>query len=670
MPEKPALSIRNVWRRLTRPRSPLAVIGSAAGIVAIAQMVGLLSLDLGRDAAGHPFQVSLINALMLQVPLYACALLAFGTLWALLLTALPRAHKVINTFGVLAAIVIVFVSEIDTGMQRFRGERVSWAQLGSYLNPDAVTGDWLGAVLDQPVGLVISLVTLCTAVALLLRVLYVALVSRDGAPTRSRAVRACAAYALGSLACYLPTQFAYQPQRDIALAPETVLVAPFFKRDAIAASYDELAWRREFRTAIDVTERGGWLSDSFPLWRNAPSGGPAFGAARESPPDIVIFFVESLRGHDVGWGFGHRSPSVTPHLDSLALESVTLPHYIASGDPSPRGFITMHSGSWEHEHDFIIANHPDIALDAIPLRLRDHGYRTYGLWGGNPSFDNQLTWGRRWYDDVAFDLPGNSLFYFRLTPDRVLMDRAIARIASHDSAHARQPLFMMIASARTHTPYELEDHPEIPADDPPSEDRQRRYDLVLRNLDAGAGRVIASLRARERWRNTVVIVVGDHSDRTNEPVDPRWRGLPTDAAVATAALVFGPRSLIGEPRQLTFPASHADLLPTILSWLGDTTAVTTLGRDLFDTTAVARREAVAINGRGYRIDRGGFTLLVDRDNPDNHFAWRSFSAPDAPPIPLTETPFATDEPQRLTRRIRYWAQLIETNRIRPPFVPR
>jgi arylsulfatase A-like enzyme len=650
-----------------QPDSPLAVIRSAVVIVGLAQAIGLLSLDLGRDAAGHPFQVSLVNALMLQLPLYACALLGFGAMWAVLHAVLPRAHNLVNALGCLVAIGIVFVSEIDIGMQRFRGERVSWAQLGGYLNPDAVTGDWLGAVLDQPMGLVISLATLIVATALLLRVLYVALARAHEPPTRSRTLRSATVYGALGLACYLPTQFAYQPQRDIALAPETVLVAPLFKRDALAASFNEIAWRDEFRAAIDVTDRGGWLSDSFPLWRNAPSSGVAFGAAREAPPDIVIFFVESLRGHDVGWGFGHRTPSQTPHLDSLATQSVTFPHYLASGDPSPRGFITMHSGSWEHEHDFIIANHPDIALDAIPLRLRDHGYRTYGLWGGNPSFDNQLTWGRRWYDDVVFDLPGNSLFYFRLTPDRVLMDRAIARIVKHDSTHAGQPLFMMVASARTHTPYELESDAEIPADNPPSEDRQRRYDLVLRNLDAGAGRVIAALRARPRWNNTVVIVVGDHSDRTNEPVDARWRGLPTDAAVATAALIFGPPSLIGEPRQLTFPASHADLLPTIMSWLGDSTPVTTLGRDLFDTVGVERREAVAINGRGYRIDRGGYTLLVDRDNPANHFAWRSFSAPDARPIPLVETPFAADEPEQLTRRIRYWAQLIETNRIRPPF---
>ena len=186
-----------------------------------------------------------------------------------------------------------------------------------------------------------------------------------------------------------------------------------------------------------------------------------------------------------------------------------------------------------------------MTLDALPLRLRRAGYHTVALWGGNPSFDNQLTWGRRWYDDVVFERRDNQLFYFRTTPDHALMDTVITRIDAHDRDRGKQPLFIYVSSNGTHTPFELEAGAAMPNDNPPSADRQRRYDLTLRNVDAQIARVIARLRARPRWKNTVVIIIGDHSDRTSEPADPRWRGMPTDAQVATAALIFGPPALIG-----------------------------------------------------------------------------------------------------------------------------
>ena len=188
---------------------------------------------------------------------------------------------------------------------------------------------------------------------------------------------------------------------------------------------------------------------------------------------------------------------------------------------------------------------------------------------------------------------------------------------------------------------------------------------MLRNADAQIGRVVARLRARPRWNNTVVIVVGDHADRTNEQGDARWRGMPTDALVATAAFIYGPRRLIGEPRTVLATTSHVDFLPTIMNWLGDTSAVATMGRDLFDTTGAATREVVSVNSRGYRIDRGGSTLMVDSRDPKIFGAWKSFTGESPVLVPLSETPFAADEPERLHLRIGYWTYLVDNNRVRP-----
>lgn len=625
------------------------------------QCLALGLQSVGHDPAGQPLQVSPLNALMLQVPLYLYSLLVMVAAWYAALAVVPRGRRLIDAAGSLLAILLLFVVLLDLGMQRFRGERLSLRHVTAYGTSSVLNSDWIMPVMDTPGPMGLSVALLLVGSVLVAS----AWMACSAQPLGSAARRAVAAGALAGLA-WLPPQIAYYHQRDMARSPVAVLLDEWLYPQRPLDPADAQRMRTELRAQLSRARTGGWLDDSFPIWRAGQrSPSPAFAAAAAAPPDIVLFVVESLRGRDVGWGFGPPRGD-TPHLDSLARDGVTFPHYIASGEPSPRGFITIHAGVWEHGQVFIVANRPGLSVDELPLRLRGHGYRTEALYGGNPAFDNQLTWARRTYDHVGFEERGNSLFYFRTTPDRDLMDVALTRIAEHDRQRAGQPLFMYVASNGTHTPFHLEEGAAVAPDVPPSEDRQRRYDLALRNVDAQIGRVVAALRARPRWRNTVIIVVGDHADQTTEPSDPRWGGMPTDARVATAALFHGPAALIGRPRALSFPASHLDLLPTMLSWLGDTTAAALMGRDLFDTTAVEARQAIAVNARGYRLDRGGFTLMVDARDPKIFGAWKSFTGERPALLALDATPFAADEPARFHDRLRFWSALVDRNRVRPP----
>ena len=645
---------------------------AAFAVAWASQMAGLLLFNFGTDAAGQQLQVSPLNSLMIAVPLYTCWILVMAAVWLATWKVLRPVRWLVSSTGVATGFALILLTQVDFGMQRLRGERLSLVHLRTYLTPSMFDADWVRPVAEDPKYLAMT-VAVCIAAWVGLTVLLVARARRGPreearVPTWRGVVR-CAA---GAGLCYAPLLFAWYHQRDMVLPPQIVLVrAALFPVRTLTAS-EETVERATLRQALDPRGTSRWLSDEYPLMRvPASDGAPgprgiAGAAARDTTsPDIIFFVVESLRGHDVGYGLFPRAPghSVTPHLDSLAAESVVFPRYIASGEPSPRGFITINTGEWEHKSAFIVANYPNLRIDAIPARLRAHGYHTMALWGGNPSFDNQLTWARRWYDERVFQLRENRFFYFRATPDRVLMDRVIDRVQAHDRDAPGQPFFAYVASNGTHTPYTLEDSAAVPGDPVPSASRQRRYDLCLENVDAQIGRVVAFLRTRPRWKNTVIVVVGDHSDRTDEQMDPRWRGMPVDPAVYTAALVHGPARLVGAPRRDTITASHVDLLPTVLDWIGDRGAYSSPGQDLFGPVPESGRSAVSINSRGFRLDRGGFTLLVDSHDPAIHYAYKSFPQGEPQLLPLAQTPFSPDEPERLTAAIRYWSQLVEQDRV-------
>jgi hypothetical protein len=638
---------------------------AAFAVAWAAQMAGLLLFNFGTDAAGQQLQVSPLNSLMLAVPLYTCWILLMAAAWFTVWKALPHARWLVTASGVATAFALILLTQVDFGMQRFRGERLSLTHFRAYLTPNMVNSDWLTPVAEDPKYLAATL-TICIGAWIALVILLVARARRGhDEPSHFPTWRGVSRCIAGAAVCYAPLMFAWYHQRDMVLPPQIVLArAALFPVRALTPS-EESSERSEIRRDLDPRGTSRWLSDEYPLTRIAKSERAPAAAKDTASPDIIFFVVESLRGHDLGYGLFPRAAgkSVTPRLDSLAAESVVFPRYIASGEPSPRGFITINTGEWEHGSAFIIANYPNVRIDAIPARLHAHGYHTMALWGGNPSFDNQLTWARRWYDERVFDLPEDRFFYFRTTPDHVLMDRFIDRVKAHDLAAPAQPFFAYVASNGTHTPYTLEDGAAVPGDSAPSTSRQRRYDLCLENIDAQIGRVVAFLRTRPRWKNTILVVIGDHSDRTDEVLDARWRGMPVDQAVYTAALIHGPAQLIGPPRRDDMTASHVDLLPTVLNWIGDRGAYSSPGQDLFAPIPESQRSAVSINSRGYRLDRGGFTLLVDSHDPAIHYAYKSFPEGEPQLLPLAQTPFAPDAPERLTREIQYWSQLVEQNRV-------
>lgn len=644
-------------------------------VVWVCQMAGLVLHDFGTDAAGQALQVSPLNALMIAVPFYTCWVLIIAAAFLALWLVAGRARGAVTVLGVISAMALILLTQVDFGMQRYRGERFSLVHLKTYATPSVVNGDWLGPLAQDPKYLAATL-AVCLGGWIAIAVLLAMQARRRGAAAPHASWGGVARCAAGAALCYAPLTFAWYHQRDMALPPEIVLArAALFPVRALTPA-EEAAQLATLRKFEDPEGTSRWISDAYPLMRapvpDARADSAAKARAAADAPDIIFFVIESLRGSDVGYGMRPRAAgrSPTPNLDSLAARGVTFPRYIASGEPSPRGFISINTGQWEHEWGFIIANFPNLQVDAMPARLRARGYHTMALWGGNPSFDNQLTWARRWYDERVFGLPEDKLFYLKTTPDRVLMDRFIERVRAHDREAPRQPFFAYVASNGTHTPYELEDSAAVPRDSASSASRETRYLLTLRNVDAQIGRVIRELKARPRWKNTVIVVIGDHSDRTDEVLDERWRGMPVDALVWTAALVYGPERLIGAPRALEFPASHVDLLPTVMAWIGDRGVWAGAGHDLFGTTPDSARSAVSVNSRGFRLDRGGYTLMVDSHDPRIQYAWRSFPEGDARPVELMETPFASGEGERLSGMMRYWSALVEGNRVWNPSLRR
>jgi arylsulfatase A-like enzyme len=404
------------------------------------------------------------------------------------------------------------------------------------------------------------------------------------------------------------------------------------------------------REAVGLPHGAEWLTADYPLayrWRDEAA--PV--ERRSAPPDIVVVMVESLRAEELALTTGDSSgASVSPNLDALATRSVVFPTFISNGFPSAPSVFSFHASAWPHRRKEIITDFVDRGFDSIPARLRTLGYDTVYV-GADPHFDHQSQWLSRWYATTV-DLVASGI----VATDRAIVQHGIDEIRRHDARGDRRPLFAFVSTYSTHYPFRLpDDAGEAPVGT--AHGLAPQYRQTLRYTDRQIGDLLSFLQTRERRDRTVLLILGDHSFYTDLG---RTSGIPENDNVWTAAIVNGPADLVGEPRRIVEPASHVDMLPTVLALVGDRRPSAALGSDLFGESRLAARRALAVRPGGWRLDVGGDSFIVDARLPNVAARRIAFPILAAPDHKATGVEVSVGE---LTDLVDAWSYLIERNRV-------
>jgi hypothetical protein len=401
---------------------------------------------------------------------------------------------------------------------------------------------------------------------------------------------------------------------------------------------------RDLRDVVGLPPGGAWLSDEYPVVYR-PAVDPRAAERRARPPDVVVVMIESLRGAELPFVTG-AGVSVTPNLDRVAARSVVFPTFISNGFPSAPSVLAFHCAVWPHQRKEIITDFSTRRFDSLPGRLRTLGYQTIYV-GADPHFDHQDVWLPQWYDTavdlVAQGVPGT---------DRNIVLRAIDEMRRHDAAVRPKPLFAFVSTYSTHYPFRLP--PDAADEAPGADDLESTYRRTLRYTDAQLGDLLSFLETRDR--RTVTIVLGDHAFYTDLR---KTSGVPENDTVWTAAMIAGPEDLVGRPRRMVMPASHVDLLPTVMAMVGDVRPSAALGSDLFGPPRGTARQAFAIRPGGLRFDRGGYSIVVDLRAPNLVTTRVLFPHP----LPPSGPPPADIDALRMTGWANDWSYVVEKNRV-------
>lgn len=661
-----------MWRS-SSPLRPLAwhpLLLSGALLMAV-RALGLFLHFTSRDPTGNLISSSPGQSLLIALPYHGEVVVGAILLVLLGWRAVPPLRPALTVIGTTLFLVMVVIGQLDLGMQWFVGQRFSPMVFDTYVGESLLSDDLLAPLLHEPRYVATGLLLILGPWA----AVGVAVVNGRGRDRPGPSWKLMLSLGVLLLLFRVPIGMAHGHQLDVARPPELLWANNWLIPNNTPIPNDEGGAVATMRRLVDPAGRSSWLSAELPLVRQTVglhnrfrSGRPDLGP--DEYPDIIILAVESLRGAELSFITGHPGPDgrdATPFLSSLADSGVVFARHLSSGDPSPRGYFGINAGVWDHRGRFLVSGAMATEFDALPNRLRARGYHTMGIWGPDASFDNQLYWGRKWFDTIRFPEAALGLVILRPLADDALVDVVIEELSRHDSSASKQPVYAYVYTNGTHEPFTIRgatslSKAEVSAINDIDDDRTR-YRAVLTHLDVQVERLVGFLDARDTTRPYILVVTGDHSDIVGDVVPPELRGLPHDPAEWTGALIVGPAALVGPPRVEVFPTSHVDFTPTILDLVGDRGPTVSMGTNLFADIPDAERFAVSVSGRGYRLDRWGWSLYVLRDYGDG--VWTKPVAASMTELRpgLGGSPFTEHDVASFRVGFDMWSLLTERNRV-------
>lgn len=345
---------------------------------------------------------------------------------------------------------------------------------------------------------------------------------------------------------------------------------------------------------------------------------------RDSVPpvrkNIVMITVESLSA-DFLAAYGNED-GITPNLDTLIEKSLVFDNLYAAGNRSVRGLEALTLCIPPSAGESLIKRPDNAGLFSTGTVLRENGYTTSFIYGGDSYFDNM----RAYFSGNGFEIidkycyPKEDITFSNIwgTCDE---DSYMVALKEFDKkAESGTPFHAIIFTISNHRPY------TFPEGKITYDGEMKSRSAAVKYTDFAIGQFLAEASRRPWFGNTVFIVVADHcassAGKTSIPVDKYH--IP--------AIVYSPGFI--QPRRVEKLCSQIDLMPTIFSLLHFSYDSKFYGRDILAPDYNQRAFMATYQDLGYYSD-DVLTVL----SPVRRI--RQFDVRETGPWSHTETPKET-----------------------------
>ena len=282
---------------------------------------------------------------------------------------------------------------------------------------------------------------------------------------------------------------------------------------------------------------------------------------RERPLNLVIVLEESLGAQFVGSLGGM---DLTPEFEKLANEGIFFERLYATGMRSVRGIEAVLT-CLTPRPQFSVVKTRDTQQNFFTLAslLESHGYQTSFIYGGESHFDHmrefflgngfQTVVDEKDYVDPVFRGPWG-------VSDEDLFTRAHEEFENAGD----EPFFSLVFTSSNHSPYDIPDGRVTPSEYGPRE-------TAIKYADYALGPFFSMARDSSYWEDTVFLVLADHSIQVSRGTLVPFERFMIPGLILGASI---------EPRRIEGITSQVDMLPSLLSLIGLSSAHPCIGRDV------------------------------------------------------------------------------------------
>lgn len=308
------------------------------------------------------------------------------------------------------------------------------------------------------------------------------------------------------------------------------------------------------------------------------------------PLNVVFLLLESHTAQVIEELGGEKD--VCPHLSRLAREGILFEHCYGSGYRTDQGLVSILAGyPAQPDQSIILLDDKAAQLPSIPKVLKNNGYNTAFIYGGELTFANIGLWlTNQRFDKIISerDFSDDEKTQRWGVDDRLLLQRMI-----EEMNRLRSPFFAAALTLSVHPPYDVPYESRWKG----TSDREKFLNSAA-FTDEALGEFFRLAQQQAWFDQTLFLLVADHGAS-----QPGGLGMDNPASRHTPLIIYGKPLLDNcKNRRIAAYGNHHDIPNLLFDILKQQTFTTppqgfTWGRNLFTVDALENTRRTAAGER-------------------------------------------------------------------------
>ncbi len=518
------------------------------GLIYRLRILYMVKVDSAFTISTHPMQLffkSLSNEALFAFFLSA----VFFFLLVPFNTMLQKNDRVYVLLFIKGALILLFFSFLYNTSYHF------WVSMNTGFTRDLLYESIATTKMDEAARFLKPADSLLFIVPLAVYLLH--LFWKSLAQWRARSALLCSA---GTISVYLMMSIVSSARIEGAIAqpPAQYTFLSFFEPENWNTNDSS------FNTISDSSDQMKSIALIDPRFINQhakPAAGNLIAAPKEKW-NIIYIIMESI-GRQYVFDTSRGNPVPMPFFKALTEKGLFFDFHYSTGNTSPRSIFSMLSGLYPSPRVQMFCTRPDVSVPSLKTFLGD-AYDAFFVTPG--SLD--------WFFPKGFlqNSGFKEIYGYKEIPGRVAKDTygkndidAVGFFLERLKKSKDRKFLAVYYSFAAHWPYvDYGDEYKIFKE---TSSRLNRYFNNIRMLDGQIRRIFKYLEEENLIDKTIVVIVSDHSEAFNQHPGVWVHSRNSyNENFSVPALLYQPR--LFRPARITFPTTHADIVPTLLDAMG------------------------------------------------------------------------------------------------------